>query len=53
MAYVTEPEKAADLLKELGITASEPRLARARVPPQQEMFEPSPGYAADPVYPDD
>ena len=53
VAYVTEPEKASELLEKLGITASEPRLARARAPPQQEMFESSPGYAADPVYPDD
>ncbi|MBI5548743.1 MAG: hypothetical protein HY901_33085 [Deltaproteobacteria bacterium] len=52
VAYVIDPEKAAELLEELGITASEPRLARARAPPQQEMLEPSPGYAADPVYPD-
>ncbi|MBI5545142.1 MAG: transposase [Deltaproteobacteria bacterium] len=53
VAYVTEPEKAVQLLEELGITPYQPRLARARAPPQQQLFEPSPGFAADPLYPDD
>ena len=50
---MTEPEKAAQLLEELGFTPYQPCLARARAPPQQEMFEPSPGFAADPLFPDD
>ena len=53
MAVVEEREKAAQILERLGVRAEEPRLARARSPPQAVLFEPSPEYAADPIYPDD
>jgi hypothetical protein len=53
VAFVTEPARAAQILERLGIAGDEPRLARARAPPQAELFDASPEYAADPLYPDD
>jgi len=53
VAYVTDTTKAVEILERLGVRAEAPRLARARDPPQREMFDPSPGYAADPIFPDD
>jgi hypothetical protein len=52
VAYVGEPEKAREILDRLGIVSEEPRIPRARSPPQQELFEEPPGFAADPTYPD-
>jgi hypothetical protein len=51
VAYVTDPAKAGEILDELGVEAPQPRLARARGPPQQELFDAPPGLAADPFYP--
>ena len=48
-AYVRESAKAEELLEQLGIPVHEPRLVRAGEPPQQELFDPSPVDAADPI----
>jgi hypothetical protein len=42
VAFVEDPEKASEVLGRLGLRSEEPRLARARDPPQEKMFEPSP-----------
>ena len=53
VAFVEDPAKAVEVLAGLGVRAEEPGLARARSPPQGEMFEPSPEYAANAIHPDD
>jgi len=53
VAFVSDPEKAVEVLGKLGLPTEPPRLERARAPPvQEELFPPAPEIFADPIYPD-
>ena len=49
VSYVTEPEKIREGLEKLGLWSEAPPLAKARRPPQEELFERR--SDADGVYP--
>jgi len=52
VALVEDPAKAKQILEQLGLPSQAPAVARARAPPQQELFDQPPAFAADPVYAD-
>jgi hypothetical protein len=52
VAFVEDAKAAAELLARLGVPSEAPLVARARAPPQGELFERSPGFTADTIYPD-
>jgi hypothetical protein len=52
VAFVEDLEEAAQLLARLGVPSEVPVVARARAPPQRELFERLPGFTADTIYPD-
>lgn len=54
VAFVTDREKAGEILEKLGLPAEPPVTARARAPPlHEELFEPAPEvFAPEPIYPD-
>jgi len=52
VALVEDAGEAAELLARLGVSSEAPVVARARAPPQRELFERSPGFTADTIYPD-
>jgi hypothetical protein len=50
---VNDRAQAAQLLDKLSLPSEPPPLAKARAPPQAELFAPAPeAFAADPIYPD-
>ena len=52
VALVEDAKRAKDILEQLGLPSEAPVIARARAPPQQELFDPPPAYTADPVWAD-
>jgi len=52
VAFVEDPKRVKEILEQLGLPCAEPVIAQARAPPQQELFEPAPAFAAHPTWPD-